>query len=170
VPRKIHAWILLLRNASDQGLVQEVLLIQPRYSTQNALMSSKLHSMRRLLLHQKLWWRGLRLLGSCWRRRLRGSPTAIVALFLLLRWHHLVREGRELIAIDVLAGVNMIILIRVRLLLIVFVPTILILPSLVGVLCLRLTIGAAIAISCLAAALVGGLVVVLASSSLRTTR
>ena len=32
VPAKIHAWILLLRGASNQGLVQEVLLSPTRCS------------------------------------------------------------------------------------------------------------------------------------------
>jgi len=171
---KIHACILLLRIDSDQVLmVQEVLLSQTtELPCQNALISSKLHSMM-LLWHQKLWHRRLRLLGGCRRRRLRGGPTTIVALFLLLlRWHHLVHDGRcylrlKLIARDVLTGVLILILIQVWLLLIVFGPTTLILPCLVGVLRLRLSS----AISCLAAAPVrSDLVIVLAGSSLSTTR
>ena len=128
--------------------------------------------MRWLLWNHKLWQRRLlllrRLRSRRWRR-LRGGPTAIVALFLLLlRWHHLARVGCKLVAIDVLAGVNILILIRVWLL-IVFAPAVLILPSLVGV--LRLRLGVAVAMSCLAAApICGDLVIVLASSSLRTTR
>ena len=39
VPAKIHACILLLRGASDQGLVQEVLLSPTRCSSKNGLIS-----------------------------------------------------------------------------------------------------------------------------------